>query len=66
MHIREWKDDEAQHNGLRRPKKLYNVIKESYRGLKDPDLGSLTSKLNRQARSVLELEKSRKVREEKK
>ena len=53
MHIREWKEDSTQENGLRRPRHLYTMIKQSYEGMKEPDISRLTYKLHREAESVL-------------
>ena len=49
-------DPEAVHdreNGLRKPRDLYNFIKRSYQGLREPELSRLASKLHREAESIL-------------
>ncbi len=33
LHVKEWKADPGKENGLRRPRQLYNFIKQSYEGL---------------------------------
>ena len=53
VHEREWASDENGQNGLRKPRDLYNFIKRSYQGLREPELSRLTSKLHREAESIL-------------
>lgn len=40
-------------NGLRKPRHLYSMIKDSYQGMREPDLTRLTYKLHREAETVL-------------
>ena len=53
MHIREWQEDSARDNGLRKPRHLYQFIKQSYEGIREPDISRLSYKLHREAESVL-------------
>ena len=48
-HVQDWTPDESQATGLRKPRQVYDMIKQSYVGLKEPDLSRITTKLHRDA-----------------